>query len=252
MKEKVYVDWSVSDLLDFPKLEPALEKEKYKQKEQHSALRKESKEREEREIVEKLQRIDVQMNLERMMQQDQKYIGLSRRKPLISDFFSKVTMNRIFHDAHLLMKCEKNEAVQAQLKKRFAATIHNYFPGQGRPCDRYVKHDLRFERNESVKANDFGIEFEDEKEKLRDRKLREERMLNKLPKITNDIKQNGFNNSSENLKGAALSESSDDENADTKSSDKTKKNLTKSFSFSVLKPKGQVAQTNHLKLPKLE
>ncbi len=271
MKEKVFKDWNVSELLHFPHLEPSLEKEKHKQREIYETLRKECVERNLKETEAKIDRIDVEINLDRLMQKDIRYMGLIRSRGgtvSISNFFNTQIMNRIWHDARILIKHDDDENFKKEFTKRIEQTIHQYFPGEQRQCHRHVKHDVDFAKNESdrvFKMDAFGIdEVKIDTEKVR----REDReVYSKLPKlnpINNNLKQQKMHNISQGNEDLVHEkEKEEEQNAEKSikrsiikkgsfsSQNSVSSQLKRHVSFTILRPKNQIATSESLKLPKI-
>lgn len=225
-------DWSESDLLEFPNLQSSLDRERVRHKERYEVLRRESKEKTRRDVDKIIKRIDVEMNLERIMQADPRYIGLGRRdKASISSYFNRVVMNRILHDARLLMRYGDDAEFQAKFNKRLADTIGSYFPERGKMCERYIKHEFKFERNLVDRAADIGDQDVDIDEELveREKQKHREQMKRFLPPIVHQTSKEIV------------------EERDT--SVDTEPEIM--GSISTLKPRHQIAHKESLRLPKI-
>lgn len=159
---EINADWSKKDLFYVEKLETTLKKEKQKQKKLYNELLRESNERNRYEIEQKIKKLDVKINLRRILYSDQKYLSIGRNKPT-STFFEPVIMNRILHDASKISKYQ-NELTSSSFNE-FSSKIEKnkrdppppingllrYNFGDDTSCSRYLRNSKRFENREYIK-----------------------------------------------------------------------------------------------------
>jgi hypothetical protein len=91
-------DWTRAELLKFPKLSPYLKSQEKKQKELYRHLLIVSNEKRQSEIEEQLKKLDVEINLKRVLRNDQRYMNIGRDRSKWN-FFEPSVMNRIFREA---------------------------------------------------------------------------------------------------------------------------------------------------------
>ena len=146
MKEYVK-DWSKSDLLYFPKIEPLAKSQKKKNKQIYDSLVKEHAKRSLKKYGEALNHLDVELNLNRLLEQDPKYLSIGRNRPKQNSCFSSIILHKIMHDAHLIAKFQNNQEFVKRFETRTREKTMSYFES-GQRCKRYLKHDLNFDRRE--------------------------------------------------------------------------------------------------------
>ncbi|CAF0710047.1 unnamed protein product [Brachionus calyciflorus] len=141
--EDEWKKWLKKDLLTFPRIQPFLNEEKKYQKKLYLQLVDEYnvKKRLEQENI--IKRLDRDMNLNRILIKDEKYLNIGRNKPK-SNFFSPRITNRIYLDAS---KTAKNQL------KNHSKSIDNFkidFQDET-PCPRHVRNSKRFDNREYYK-----------------------------------------------------------------------------------------------------
>lgn len=157
-------DWYEPELMAFPSVTPLIESQRLKSRQIYKELVKEHVRATERKSDQVLRDFDVEINLKALMDSDLKYKAMKRnKKKMTSDYFSPVIMNKIVHDAHLISKYKDDEEVCNSLSARINQNIVSYFnqDSGGDPCKRFVRHDLKFEKNRDQKLAPTSLSYQE-------------------------------------------------------------------------------------------
>jgi hypothetical protein len=237
-------DWSGEDLLVFPRMQSYMERERRKQREFYRNLQREAYQRRLKEEEMIIKRIDVDMNMDRLMFQDTRFQGLRRRKQIMSKVFGKIMMTRIVTDAAMLNKYKDNPGFEERYNARLEERVVNFFPRENRLCDRYYKNHYKIDRS-GFKKNKLAAENGEEEEvQIVDVAGEEEKLPDKLPDIN---KPRNVEDSADEPKQELI----EIEAIEGKENAQTEVKEEKPIKASTLRPKNQVASVSHLKLPKI-
>lgn len=184
--EEEWRRWLRKDLLNFPEIEPALIEEKKHHRKLYKKLLYEYNETKRLEQEKVIRRMDRDMNLNRILSRDEKYLNIGRNKPK-SNFFSSNIMNRILQDA---AKYSRNQTKNRSLENNFSINFQDETP-----CPRFVRNIKRYDNREYYKLLSKSSDFEDEyslslpaigsqKEVNTEENFKTESLI--LPKIQND------------------------------------------------------------------
>jgi hypothetical protein len=241
----VQPNWAHSNLLSFPNAESNLKRERRKHRQSFNDLCREAQLRKLRDDEETVKRLDIEMNMERLMFQDKRYRGLCQRKPFISSVFGKIMMNRIIYDAQMIERYKDNAELQERFKSRVEERIMTYFPSQTRECDRYVKNHFKFDRKKYMRKRVYGDE--EEVSPQSDEQIEPNEEVNKTDTVDNeDFKLPSIFKPSESVH--ANRSETEHESAFPDNRERRQNSKEKSYA---LKPKNQVATLAVIKLPKI-
>ena len=187
--EEDWKRWLRNDLLNFPRIKPALFEEKKHHRNLYIKLLDEFNETKRLEQEKIIKRMDRDMNLNRILSRDEKYLNIGRNKPK-SNFFSSNIMNRILQDA---AKYSRNQAKNRSSDINFSINFQDETP-----CPRYIRNLKRLENREYRKLLTQSTDFEHESTSSlpvinfiqndnTDENLKAESLI--LPKINNEFTQ---------------------------------------------------------------
>ena len=131
-KKKFQSDWNL-DELSFPKIRVQLRRETEQHKTLHESILIRKRQEYLQEKNEKLDRIDVQMNLNRLLNTNDKYIGLCRHIKRPESIFGKVLMQKLKRDTAMGKYDDPNKR-----------PTYN-FDEEARMCHRFSSNSQRFE-----------------------------------------------------------------------------------------------------------
>lgn len=136
-------DWNRAELMKFPKLNQYFKMQQKRQQDLSEHLQKVTSEKMKAQIDEKIRKLDVQINLSRILRNDQKYLNIGRNK-IEWNFLEPHVMNKILRDAHKIFRSPEH---QQQLNSTFCERPKK------RKCSRFVRNSNRFENKNFVEAN---------------------------------------------------------------------------------------------------
>lgn len=185
--EEDWKRWLRKDLLNFPRIQPALIEEKKQHQKLYIKLLDEFNETKRLEQEKVIKRMDRDMNLNRILSRDEKYLNIGRNKPK-SNFFSSNIMNRILQDA---AKYSRNQAKNRSSDSNFSISFQDETP-----CPRYIRNLKRLENREFRKLLSQSSDFEHEstlslpainftRDENNDENLKAESLI--LPKIHHEL-----------------------------------------------------------------
>ena len=90
-------EWFKKDLFYLPQIEPLIKEQKAQNKQTYKKLVKEYADWSEHQHDKEIRQIDVDMNIQRLLEHDQKYIGMIRNRAKLSSSFESPVMHRIVH-----------------------------------------------------------------------------------------------------------------------------------------------------------
>ncbi|RNA01659.1 hypothetical protein BpHYR1_042746 [Brachionus plicatilis] len=197
--EEEWKRWLRNDLLNFPRIQPSLLEEKKHHRKLYTKLLNDFNETKRIEQERQIRRMDRDMNLNRLLSRDEKYLNIGRNKPR-SNFFSSNIMNRILQDA---AKYSRNQSKNRSSDNNFSINFQDETP-----CPRFVRNLKRFDNREYYKLLSQSSEFESEftlslpaigslTEENTDQNLKAESLI--LPKIQNEMADEDQKTSSQNL-----------------------------------------------------
>ena len=135
-EQKLDSDWNRPGLLKFPKLKSQLKRESKIHRDIYKEIVEKFRSRHVDETLHKIKRYDVEINLQRMLYKNDKYIGLTRNRHKESSIFgnkslNKLNLGQITGEESLYNSCHRFEQYSKRFEERclneiFEANIYNH------------------------------------------------------------------------------------------------------------------------------
>jgi hypothetical protein len=156
-----YEEWLSKDLLVFPAIQPLIHTQKVENRRIYDRFLKENFDRKSIDKEEQIKRIDTNLNMKRLLNEDHRYLASFHTRNLVQEStnLEPRLVRKIFHDARLIAKYKKSENVNLldKLKLNLNRSMDSYFSNHR--CDRFIKHDRTFENKMFRKAMQCGVDL---------------------------------------------------------------------------------------------